>query len=298
MIEAVQKLLNPAPERQARRLPWWLGFSIICLMLLSSSARLTAGVLVAPTVVFMSDQERTARMVVRNPSSRPQEIEIRMGFGIPISDSLGNIYVNLLDSTTVDEQSCQDWIRVFPRKMVLPANGSQTIRFIATPPRGLADGEYWARVIIRSQESRVEIPSAQEGQITTNLNMIMQTAISLKFRTGELVSQLAISNVAASTSDQATVEVIMDLTNMGNVSYVGRLICRLLDSDKVEIGIKTVDLAVYRDLRRKVTIPINADFADRKPEQVEIFITDEGRTDIDPKYRIRGNEIEYSMALF
>ena len=291
------KSKNPATWCSTNRTFRRLGFSIlVTLLVLIPAADLLAGVLTAPTVVIMSDKERTSRMVIRNPSAAPKEIEIRMGFGIPVSDTLGNVNVDLFDTTQTDPRSCADWIKVFPRKLVLEPNGSQTIRFIASPPRGLEDGEYWARVIIRSQESKVEIPSAEEGQITTNLNMIMQTAISLKYRNGDLTSKLAMTNVHATPTEDG-IDVVMDLKNLGNISYVGRLICRLLASNGDEIGQKSVDLAVYRDLRRKVSIPLNVEAAGKSVATFELFITDEGRTDIDPKYHIKGNELEYSMAL-
>lgn len=290
-------LLNPAPKCESNGAFRRLGFSIlVSLLIMIPATDLLAGVLTAPTVVIMSDRERTSRMIVRNPSSQPKEIEIRMGFGIPVSDSLGNVTVDLFDTTKVDARSCADWIKVFPRKLVLEGNGTQTIRFIASPPRGLEDGEYWARVIVRSQESKVSIPKAKEGQITTNLNMIMQTAISLKYRNGNLVSKIAMSDVEATVGDNE-VDILMDLQNLGNISYVGRLICRVMDSNGDEIGLKIVDLAIYRDLKRKITVPLNVEAAGKIPASIEVFITDEGRTDIDPKYRIRGNELEYSMAL-
>jgi len=297
MKASQNKYKNPATGRSLIGVCRRLGFSMLVGLLVAAPAsKLFAGVLTAPTVVIMSDHERTSRMVIRNPSAVAKEIEIRMGFGIPVSDSLGNVNVDLFDTTNVDPRSCADWIKVFPRKLVLEPNGAQTIRFIASPPRGLEDGEYWARVIIKSQESKVDIPAAGEGQITTNLNMIMQTAISLKYRTGDLSSKLGLSNVKATMSDNA-VDIVMDLENLGNISYVGRLNCRLLDDNGNELGAKVVDLAVYRDLRRKITVPLNVEAAGQVPTSVDVFITDEGRTDIDPKYYIRGNQLEYSMAL-
>jgi hypothetical protein len=104
------------------------------------------------------------------------------------------------------------------------------------------------------------------------------------------------TNVHATPTEDG-IDVVMDLKNLGNISYVGRLICRLLASNGDEIGQKSVDLAVYRDLRRKVSIPLNVEAAGKRVASVELFITDEGRTDIDPRYHIKGNELEYSMAL-
>ena len=284
--------VNPRkPEKNGRR-----GLILVIFLLLFPLSELFAGVLVAPTVVFLSDQNRTGRMIIRNPSADPKEVEVRMGFGLPVSDSLGNVRVNLCDSAVTDPRSAMDWIRPFPRKLVLPPGGSQTIRFVASPPRDIPDGEYWARVIIRSQESQVNVPSADaEEGISTNLNMIMQTAISMKYRKGNLFSKIEMTDARAELKE-STVEVMIDMVNRGNVSYLGVLNCRLLDADNNELSRQNIDLAVYYDLKRKIELPVTG-IRPKRPYSVDIFITNEGRTDIEPKDRIRGNEIKYSTVV-
>ncbi|MFZ5980225.1 MAG: hypothetical protein ACOYVF_06290 [Candidatus Zixiibacteriota bacterium] len=274
----------------------WRGLVIAVFLLLFPLTELIAGILVAPTVVFLSDQNRTGRMIVRNPSAEPKEVEIRMGFGLPISDSLGNVRVRLQDSAVTDPRSAMDWIKPFPRKLVLPPGGSQTIRFVASPPRDIPDGEYWARVIIRSQESQVAVPSADaEEGISTNLNMIMQTAISMKYRKGNLFSKIEMTDVQAKLRENM-VEVMVDMVNRGNVSYLGVLNCRLLDADNNELSRQNFDLAVYYDLKRKIELPVTG-IRPKLPYSVDILITNDGRTDVEPKDRIRGNEIKYSMVV-
>ncbi len=269
---------------------------VLLLLVVLPIGEILAGVLVAPTVVFLSDKSRTGRMIIRNPGSEPKEVEIRMGFGLPESDSLGNVRVSLLDSAVTDPHSAMDWIKPFPRKLVLPPGGNQTVRFVATPPRDLPDGEYWARVVVKSQESQVVVPSAtNEEGISTNLNMIMQTAISLKYRKGNLYSKLELADARATLND-SRVNVLVDLINRGNVSYIGVLNCRLTDADNNELSNQRIDLAVYYDLKRNVVLPISG-LRPKPPYNVEIFITNEGRTDIEPKDRIRGNEIKYSLTV-
>ena len=286
--------LKQIPRKPGR---WgWRGIVFFVLLWALPISQVLGSVLVAPTVIFLSDKNRTGRMILQNPTNEPKEISVRFSFGLPESDSLGNVQVRLQDSAVTDPRSCAEWIRAFPRKMVLQPGQSQTVRFVARPPKDLPDGEYWARVVVRSQESQTDIPVASDPQaITTNLNMIMQTAISLKYRTGDLVSDLELVDAEAHLDD-SQVTVMLDMSNKGNISYLGILQCRLLDADQKEISTYKIDLAVYHAMRRRIDLPLGAgDF--KTPYRVELSITNEGRTDVPPEYVIHSDPVELTMAV-
>jgi len=269
-------------------------FALGLLLLLTMD--LAAGVLVAPTVIILSDKERTGRMTIQNPTNKPREVDIYFGFGLPESDSLGDVRITMQDSNVTDTRSAMAWIKAFPRKILLPPNGSQVVRLVATPPESLQTGEYWARIVVRSREGTVALsPTGENNQITTNLNMIMQTAIMLKYRTGELTAKLELVDASASVRD-SLVEVILNMANRGNVSYVGVLSCRLLDADKKEISHKNVDLAVYRDMKRRFNLPLRGE-KPKPPYQVEVLIPTEGRHDIADEDMIFGNVINRTLAV-
>jgi P pilus assembly chaperone PapD len=287
MIENKKLLrkLSPAPFRVS---------AILLILILTMTAELFAGVLVAPTVVFLSDKSRTGRLTIQNPSNLPKDVTISFSFGLPASDSLGDIYLTLQDSNVTDPRSALEWVKAFPRKVVLPPNGSQVVRVVANPPAGLADGEYWARIVIAAQEGETTIPaSGQNGGISTKLNMVTQTAIVLKYRTGALLSDLQLQGVAVQKTP-TQVWAIVDLINRGNVSYVGILKCRLLDLNNNEISTNQVDLAVYRNLKRRIALALNNS---KVPSQIEITISNEGRTDIAPEDVIPGNKISYNFKV-
>jgi P pilus assembly chaperone PapD len=292
MEQAMAWLRNAGRKAKTagRHTIWWLP---ACLLL---AADLAAGVLVAPTSVYLSDRNRTGRMTVQNPSDKPQEISIRLSFGIPESDSLGNVSVSLTDSNITDPRSAVNFIKVFPRKIVVAPGDKQIIRFVANPPKDLADGEYWARVVVRSEEGQTTIPSPTKSEgITTKLNMVMQTAIALKYRTGNLTSQLDVTDTKVRQTD-STVEFRIRMANRGNVSYIGLLQCRLLDAQGTEISVKQMDLAVYRELNRNVILPV-VGTTFKKPFKVELSIGNEGRKDIAPEDMIPGNRIEFSTLV-
>jgi len=274
----------------------WRGIVFFGLILATPLSQLLAGVLVAPTVIVLSDQQRTGRMLVRNPGPDAVEVSVRFSYGITQSDSLGQVFVQLQDSAVTDPHSAVGWIRAFPKRIVLPPGAEQTFRFQASPPADLPDGEYWSRVVVRSEGSnpppRAELP---EGQIRARINTIMQTAISLKYRTGDLNSQVALRDAHIQRAD-SLVQVMIDLTNKGNVSYLGMLNCRLVDANGKEINSMKEHLAVYYDLRRRIDLPVPAgDF--KKPYKVELNIATEGRSDMPSSEVIPGNRIEYSLVI-
>ncbi len=278
----------------ARRL---IGIGLTTLILtLVGTIQLGASVMVAPTVVFLSENNPTGRIIVQNPSDNPVEVSIRFSFGLPYSDSLGNVQVTLQDSNVTDPRSAMDWLKAFPRKVIIPPRGSQTVRLIARPPQDLPDGEYWARIVVSSQESNPNIPvSGDEGAIQTQLNMIMQMAIMVKYRTGELVSDLELTGVESKTFENG-VSVFLNMNSRGNVSYMGVVEAKLEDADGKLISENRFNLAVYRDLRRRIDLPFTeGEF--RRPYNVDVLITPEGRTDVPPEDLIKGNEIEYSVDI-
>ncbi|MEW6412753.1 MAG: hypothetical protein AB1483_09810 [Candidatus Zixiibacteriota bacterium] len=264
------------------------------MLVLLPLADILAGVLVAPPVVFISEKGRTGRLTVQNPTNAPKEVTIDFAFGIPESDSLGNVSIDLQDSAVTDPRSAMGWVKAFPRKLIIPANGSQIVRFVADPPKDLADGEYWARVVVQAQEGTTTIPTPEDdNKITTKLNMIMRTAIMLKYRKGDCVANVELTNSETQVTD-SNVYAVVDLVNRGNVSYVGLLSCRLLDADGKEISKSEIHLAVYHDLRRRVELPIVAgDF--KRPFTVEVNVTNKGRKDLPQEEMIFGNDILFTM---
>ena len=58
------------------------GFLFLIILFLAYATNLTAGVLVAPTVIFLSDKIRTGRMDVQNPTGAPKEVTIHFSYGL------------------------------------------------------------------------------------------------------------------------------------------------------------------------------------------------------------------------
>ncbi len=115
-----------------------IAFSIVLLV----SSLTQAQVIVAPTVLFMSDQSRFGTFVVMNRSNTPQEISISFRFGFPESDSAGITRMEYSDTAMERLHSCQEWLKGFPQKFIVNPGQQQVVRLLVAPPTGIADGEY------------------------------------------------------------------------------------------------------------------------------------------------------------
>jgi P pilus assembly chaperone PapD len=280
--------------RPVRKTGFW-GTFILIIILSATAANICASVLVAPTVVFLSEKDRTGRITVQNPSDKPKEITVYLSYGLPTSDSTGDVQMILQDTGITDPHSAMTWIKAFPEKMILAPGATQVVRLRANPPKNLSDGEYWARIVVKSQEGATTIPvPSGSDKITTKLNMVMQTAIMLKYRTGNLVSKLEVAKTDVQTVDSA-VQVTIAMINRGNVSYVGVLQCRLLDAAGKIISSDDIDLAVYSELTRRIRLPFVPN--ENTPHKVDISITTSGRKDIPEQELIPGNVIAYSAII-
>ncbi len=275
------------------RWPWIIA---LLLPLILPGAELPAGVLVSPPVVFLSEQSRTGLVTVQNTADEPTEVSINMSFGLPVSDSLGNIHVTLQDSNVTDPRSCLEWVKVIPRRLIVPPHGTQIVRFVINPPGDIADGEYWARVVVESQGVETEKPNADDEEaVSADLNTVMQTSAMLKYRHGQVFSELELTNSGVSRGE-GEVDVRLDMTSKGNASYVGMLNCRLLDAEDREISANSVPLTVYHQLRCVVPLKIaEGDF--KTPYRVEAEITGKGREDIAAEDMIYGNDLTFRAVL-
>ena len=119
------------------------------LALVACAAPLVAqGVVIAPHAVFIDGRARSGSVLLYNPNTEPVEVSISLLFGYPVTDSIGRVVLRTVDRPDSTMRSAADWIQAFPRRLTLPPLGRQTIRLLASPPPGLSDGEYWARLVI------------------------------------------------------------------------------------------------------------------------------------------------------
>jgi hypothetical protein len=233
------------------------------MMLLDAGAGLLRAVSVSPMSVFMSDRTRTGTITLYNPNPLPEEIDISFAFGYPQSDSMGEVTVPLVDEAPAGEPSAVPWLRAFPKKLILQPGQQQVVRVLASPPAGLADGEYWSRVLITATGGRPPIEQQVQPDVRVAISMRTIVVASLNYRKGSRLTTgvNAQSAQAVRTADGA--QLTLDLTRLGEAAYLGKVRVELLASDGRVIAEEEDVLSVYRTLRRRFIMADTAAAATR-----------------------------------
>lgn len=262
--------------------------SLFILLLFSSlfGSRSYAQAKMAPIALYMSDNNKTGRIVVRNTSATPIEVNVDLLFGYPTTDEEGNVYLKKFKEAPENEPSATNWIRIYPRHIVIPSRQQQTIRFAARPPADLPDGEYWARpaVSVRKMGGETNLGSSKQKDVSANLHIIQRTILSLNYRHGSVRTGIKIENLS-SRHRKNTLYVATDLEREGNAAFLGHVDIGLLDSSGRRIKHHRQEIAVYHTQQRqfefnteglapgKYTIELSLDSKERHREKKEILNT-------------------------
>lgn len=221
---------------------------------LGAGAAVLRAVSVSPMSVFLSHAQRTGTITLYNPNPLPEEIEISFAFGYPQSDSAGGVTVPLSDVAPAGEPSAVPWLRAFPRRLVLQPGQQQVVRILATPPAGLADGEYWSRVLVVATGGRPPVEQQVQPDVRVAISMRTIIVASLNYRKGAPTTGIAVTSAQAQRTPDG-VDVTLDVARQGEAAYLGRIRIEMLDASGRVVHEEEDVLSVYRTLRRRFTVP-------------------------------------------
>jgi P pilus assembly chaperone PapD len=247
-VAAVLTLTNGVARAVARALGG--AMAVLALLALTSSA--AHAVTVSPTAVYITSRNPSALLTLMNTGSRPEEIELSIGFGYPVSDTAGVLRVDIVDTAASGEPSLTSFLRVFPRRLVLQPGQRQVVRVMVAMPAGAADGEYWGRVLVKSRGGEPPIEQS-EGNVRMQLSLETTFATAVFYHKGEMKTGITVSSAAARRMGDS-VQFTLDLKREGNSAYLGRIRAELLDAKGGSVAEVEDVVAVYRTLRRRFVL--------------------------------------------
>jgi P pilus assembly chaperone PapD len=226
----------------------------VAISTLTAGAVALRAVSVSPMSVFMTHTNRTATMTLYNPNPLPEEIEISFAFGYPQSDSAGDVSVPLSEVAPAGEPSAVPWLRAFPRRLVLQPGQQQVVRIMAQPPAGIADGEYWSRVLVTATGGRPPVEQQVQPDVRVAISMRTIIVASLNYRKGQLSTGIEMTAASAQRT-AAGLQVTLDMARRGEAAYLGSIHLELLDAAGTVVHEEDDIMSVYRTLRRRFTLP-------------------------------------------
>jgi hypothetical protein len=208
-------------------------------------------------MVVLTATRPAGEITVLNPHATRAEFSVDLRFGFATTDSAGKLTVELADGP--DSASAASWIMAYPSRFALRAGGTRTVRFLAQPPNGLPDGEYWARITVHARDGESVVTTDSSDTTAGHVRIAMETATVLPvfFRKGAVSTGVAIGSVEALAVHNA-IEVRATLTRSGNAAFIG--IARIVIRDSAGRPIASSDrqIAVYRSMRPRWSIPLPA----------------------------------------
>lgn len=231
-------------------------FLFLVFSLLGSECGLSQAQLDPPRPVLTS-RTRSIEVNISNPSAKPLEVLINTEYTVIRTDSLGRISIVGSD---LDEQErsrdCSSWLKVFPRRLVLPGTSSRTVRILASIPPNTPEGEYWTRLNLdcTPMDAPSELPKLDSGDVALGVSMTSVLSTPILVRVGTIATGMEISE-ARGVIDSAQLTLVCDLKRMGNSPYRGTIMANVYGADGTLAATSLAETTVEFMSRTPIALP-------------------------------------------
>lgn len=254
-----------------------------------------SAVIVSPTAIFMGDRTRSTQLTLFNGNVAPEEISMELHYGYPDADSTGALVYRIIDSVAATDPSAARWINVYPRRLTLGPGMRQTVRLVASPPPGLADGEYWARLVIKAIPDAVFDVSGSDPGVRAGLQLEMRTVLPVLFRRGTVSTGVAVRALEAVRKGDSLIASVV-LARQGNAAYLGNAQFDLLDSSGRVFGNWRFPLAIHVDQRRRFAFLLDSAARQLEAPQLKLLLTTE-RVDMPASQLLQSPRVTTAIAV-
>jgi len=145
------------------------------------------------------------------------------------------------------------YLRIFPRKVVLPPGESQTIRMQYRKPADLKDGEYRSHLYFRAEKevSALGMNTTQTDttKMSVSITPVFGISIPVIIRNGNLDYKMSLSDVALTTVNDTVSNLTFHINRTGDRSSYGNLMAEFVPAvgKSFVVGLAN-GVGVYTDL--------------------------------------------------
>jgi hypothetical protein len=205
-----------------------------------------------PMFLYMDKESKSATMDIINPTNEVMEFNLELKFGYPKYDSLGKWTLIYNDTIMESKFSLAPYLKIFPKKLIIPGKESQTVRFIIKNVPEDKDYALWTRVIASAEPVKDQIDSTymQKDTNTIRAQIILKTNIVglILYNSGNTTSSVNF-NLGATKKDSNGLHLLIDFEKGGTAPFLGQYILKVYDNnDNLLINIKD-KVAIYENSR-------------------------------------------------
>lgn len=151
-------------------------------------------VLIAPQAVVVDRGQRAGTFTVVNIGEDRVEVDLSTLYGVPVTDSAGNLLLDTKTPITDSTPSAADWIEMFPRRFALEPGARRTVRLLVRPPDGVPEREYWARLVVASRATPRVAPVAAVEAVNVAITLEVRSVFPFLFRKGTVATALELES--------------------------------------------------------------------------------------------------------
>ncbi|MEZ4389270.1 MAG: hypothetical protein R3D98_17120 [Candidatus Krumholzibacteriia bacterium] len=218
-----------------------LAASVVGFFLFLAAGARAQGVSVAPSRILLDGRTRSATVFLSNRGDRTETYRISL---VPMIMRQDGALVRA-DSTQYDQAAfAEDVVRYSPRRVVIPAGGSQTVRLLVRRPhdREVGDTEFRAHLSVRSiptvprlEELETPLPeNIPEDQFVAVPVASVETLVPLVVRFGKPDATVSIVEPHLIKADDGQPALGFDLQRTGERSLYGQLTVTHVDPSGLE----------------------------------------------------------------
>ncbi len=217
---------------------------IFGVLLTGAKAQIT----IAPTMVFIDQQERFGSFLVLNGSDQAQEVSIEFPFGYPTTNTEGNVEMVYDDSSRAQQYGIDNLVKGFPQNFVLQPGQRQTVR-MTVRPKDFSDGTYWTRIKTTSSAQNPAVGEETDDGITAQITYKFEQVTTLFYKHGDTNTGIEIQEFTHHNSED-NFEFIADVNRSGNSPFLGSIILTISDSNGNTVVEKRTSTSIYFKYRQ------------------------------------------------
>jgi hypothetical protein len=199
-------------------------FTVLVFSILTFSKLGLAGLLVAPTRLLLSDQQRVVTIGLRHVGKKQGKYRLSLIFNRMLPDGS----IKEVRDPKSDERPALGLIKFSPRVAVLEPNVEQVVRVMVVPPSGLPDGEYRAHLLFEpTEDTEGEISMSSDNKDKKGIGMKLEAKVSVAVpvsnKHGKTYFKVKLGTPSIKPSENGGRKLVVPIQSEGNAFARGDL---------------------------------------------------------------------------
>lgn len=222
---------------------------LVLLIVAIVSGSLNAQISIAPSFVFVDENNGVGNVFVSNNSEKAYEVSVNFAFGYPGSDAEGNLVMNYNDSTAYSKYALDPMIRAFPKSFILKGGEQRTVRLQVIPKERRNEGFFFTRMKVMAKPQSADVTEAENQGIGTKINFNFEQITAVFYHKGKVTTGVVIKDIDTRQKD-GNLELRPTLLRTGSAPFLGSMLAKLKDADgKVVAEAQSTTTVYFEEIR-------------------------------------------------